>query len=169
MVAQTLWLKRSWTFNFDTGMFPIIYSRLDGAIPRLQQLFYNVDETRTGGSQNGWSAKEHTGHLCDLEELWWKRWKDYKNRKDVLTAADITNRRTTEANHNSKNIGDLISRFTKERKRILDAVYNCDEEMLNRTSLHPRLKTPMRLVDYLFFVAEHDDHHLAAIMLLLRS
>jgi hypothetical protein len=30
-----------------------------------------------------------------------------------------------------------------------------------RTLLRPRLKTPMRLVDHLFFVAEHDDHHLA--------
>jgi len=32
-----------------------------------------------------------------------------------------------------------------------------------RTSLHPRLKQPMRLVDHLHFVAEHDDHHLAKI------
>jgi predicted short-subunit dehydrogenase-like oxidoreductase (DUF2520 family) len=30
-----------------------------------------------------------------------------------------------------------------------------------RTSLHPRLKRPMRLIDLCFFVAEHDDHHLA--------
>ena len=29
--------------------------------------------------------------------------------------------------------------------------------------LHPRLKQPMRLVDHLYFVAEHDDHHLAKI------
>jgi hypothetical protein len=32
---------------------------------------------------------------------------------------------------------------------------------------HPRLKTPMRLVDHLYFVAEHDDHHLARIRELL--
>jgi hypothetical protein len=29
------------------------------------------------------------------------------------------------------------------------------------------LKTPMRLVDHLYFVAEHDDHHLAGIWELL--
>lgn len=169
MVTQTLWLNRKWTFNFDAGMFPIIYSRLQGAIPQLQHLFANGDETKAGLSKNGWSAKEHIGHLYDLEELWWKRWEDYKNRKDVLTAADITNRKTTEANHNSKRIKELINSFINEREKILGAIYNCDEEMLNRTSLHPRLKTPMRLVDYLYFVAEHDDHHLAAIMLLLRN
>jgi hypothetical protein len=33
--------------------------------------------------------------------------------------------------------------------------------------MHPRLKQPMRLVDHLFFVAEHDDHHLALIRELL--
>jgi hypothetical protein len=29
--------------------------------------------------------------------------------------------------------------------------------------LHPRLKQPMRLVDHLYFVVEHDDHHVARI------
>jgi hypothetical protein len=38
-----------------------------------------------------------------------------------------------------------------------------------RSALHPRLKTPMRLLDLAFFVAEHDDHHLATISELLRS
>jgi hypothetical protein len=36
-----------------------------------------------------------------------------------------------------------------------------DTESFGRTLSHPRLKTAMRLVDYLFFVAEYDDHHLA--------
>jgi uncharacterized damage-inducible protein DinB len=169
MVTQTLWLDRKWTFGFDAGMFPVIYSRLQGTKPRLQQMLSNVSEEKAGVSVNGWSAKEHVGHLYDLEELWWNRWEDYNTNKDVLTAADITNRRTTESNHNSKNIQQLISLFEKERNKILKAIYNCNEELLNRTSLHPRLQTPMRLVDYLYFVAEHDDHHLAAIMLLLKS
>lgn len=168
MVSQTSWLNRRWTFNIDAGMFPIIFQRLQGAEPRLHQLFEGVSEARAGTTKNGWSAKEHAGHLYDLEELWWNRWEDYKNHKDILTPADITNRRTTEANHNSKTVSHLVSSFVKERKKILEAIYDCDEEMLNRTSLHPRLKTPMRFVDYLYFVAEHDDHHLAAIMLLLR-
>lgn len=169
MINQALWLNRRWTFNFNTDMFPIIYSRLEGSIPRLQSLFVDADETKAGIAIKGWSAKEHLGHLYDLEELWWNRWEDYKNKKEELTAADITNRRTTEANHNLKNIHELIAAFTRERQKILDAIYSCDQEMLSRTSLHPRLKTPMRLVDYLYFVAEHDDHHIAAIMLLLRN
>ena len=38
-----------------------------------------------------------------------------------------------------------------------------------RTALHPRLGLPMRAVDHAFFVAEHDDHHLARITELLRA
>lgn len=34
---------------------------------------------------------------------------------------------------------------------------------LEPTGLHPRLKTPMRMIDLANFVAEHDDHHLASI------
>lgn len=169
MINQALWLNRRWTFNFDVDMFPMIYSRLEGSISRLQFLFANADETKVGKAINGWSAKEHLGHLYDLEKLWWNRWEDYKTKKEVLTAADITNRITTEANYNLKNIHELIAAFVRERQKILDAIYSCDEELLKRTSLHPRLKTPMRLVDYLYFVAEHDDHHIAAIMMLLRN
>ena len=167
MVTLTRWLDRQWTFNFDAGMFPVIYSRLEGAIPRLQRLFLNIDEANAGKSSEGWSAKEHLGHLYDLEELWWNRWEDFKNKKQELTPADITNKKTTEANHNSRTTAYLLNAFVKERQRILKAIYDCDEEMLFRTSVHPRLKTTMRLVDYLYFVAEHDDHHIAQIMLLL--
>ena len=38
-----------------------------------------------------------------------------------------------------------------------------EPDVFARTSLHLRLKQPMRLVDHLYFVAEHDDHHLAKI------
>jgi hypothetical protein len=38
-----------------------------------------------------------------------------------------------------------------------------DASLFARTIPHPRLKTPMRLVDHLYFAAEHDDHHLARI------
>jgi hypothetical protein len=34
---------------------------------------------------------------------------------------------------------------------------------LQLTAHHPRLEQPMTVVDLCFFVAEHDDHHLAAI------
>ena len=111
MVTQTPWLNRSWQFNFDAGLFPIIYSRLYGIIPRLNDVFANVDENKASVSEKGWTAKEHLGHLYDLEDLWWNRWEDFKASKEILTPADITNRRTTEANHNAKSTRELLNAF----------------------------------------------------------
>ncbi|MFN8372037.1 MAG: hypothetical protein U0694_04075 [Anaerolineae bacterium] len=38
-----------------------------------------------------------------------------------------------------------------------------------RASKHPRLLQPMTLVDHIYFVAEHDDHHLAQVTRLKRG
>jgi len=37
------------------------------------------------------------------------------------------------------------------------------DELVERSAFHPRLKKPMRIIDLAFFVAEHDDYHLAKI------
>ena len=50
---------------------------------------------------------------------------------------------------------------------LIDRVKNFDETTASLTALHPRLKTPMRLIDSLFFIAEHDDHELTKIRRLL--
>jgi hypothetical protein len=44
--------------------------------------------------------------------------------------------------------------------RLLDPLTLADAA---RTAVHPRLKISMRLVDLCYFVAVHDDHHLAVI------
>ena len=44
-----------------------------------------------------------------------------------------------------------------------------DEAGVERSSQHPRLGQPMRVIDMAIFAAEHDDHHLARIGELLRA
>jgi uncharacterized damage-inducible protein DinB len=61
-----------------------------------------------------------------------------------------------------------MQQFTIERQRILETIYVFDRGTLGLESVHPRLQQPMRLIDSLYFVAEHDDHHIAAISGLLR-
>jgi len=110
-----------------------------------------------------WSAQEHAGHLLDLESLWMARVDDFLAGGDTLTAADLNNRKTHEANHNARPLTDILADFRKARLRLVDRVEEFQPEMFARAMLHPRLKKPMRLVDHLYFVAEHDDHHLAKI------
>jgi hypothetical protein len=42
--------------------------------------------------------------------------------------------------------------------RKLDALR---EEEVGISAVHPRLQTSIRIIDWIYFVAEHDDHHLA--------
>jgi DinB family protein len=101
--------------------------------------------------------------LLDLETLWLGRVEDYVATRDQLTPADLTNRKTDEANHNARPLENILAEFRVARGTLLKRVDELDGSLFARTLPHPRLKTPMRLVDHLYFVAEHDDHHLARI------
>jgi hypothetical protein len=46
---------------------------------------------------------------------------------------------------------------------FVNKLLSLDDNQLLNASLHPRLKTPMRVIDLAYFVAEHDDHHLARV------
>ena len=94
--------------------------------------------------QDKWSVKQQIGHLYDLEELWYGRILDFLDKKDTLRAADMTNKKTHEADHNERSVEELIIQFQKERQKLIDKVINIDEGTASLTSLHPRLQKPMR-------------------------
>ena len=116
-----------------------------------------------------WSAQEHAGHLLDLEPLWMARVNDFFTARDTLTAADLTNRKTHEAKHNGRELAHIMAEFRAGRMRLVERVGALPQDVYARTMLHPRLNQPMRLVDHLYFAAEHDDHHLAIIWAMINS
>jgi len=69
----------------------------------------------------------------------------------------------------ARQLAEVLADFRKARMLLMERVTALDPAMYSRTALHPRLKTPMRQVDHLYFVAEHDDHHLAQIWELART
>ena len=170
MIAQTPWFERKFEFDFPVGLFPVIIERLRGTLARLENLLKGIQEDKLTAKQaDAWSIKEQVGHLYDLEDLWYGRVEDFLAQAPVLRAADITNAKTKSSGHNSKKINQLLHEFANAREKLLSKVENVDESTASITSIHPRLQKPMRLVDSLFFVAEHDDHHLAKIRELIHS
>jgi uncharacterized damage-inducible protein DinB len=168
MSAVARWFDRKFEFTFPVEQFPNLCVRLRGTPPRLEETLRGQGRDVLVRKVEGkWSAQEHAGHLLDLESLWAQRVEDFISGKSELTAADLSNRKTDEANHNARSIEDIVSAFRKERLRLVDRVAGIDLQSVNKTILHPRLKEPMRLVDHLYFAAEHDDHHLARIWELL--
>lgn len=125
-----------------------------------------VDRPERDGVSS-WSIQEHVGHLADLEALWLARVDDLAAGVEVLTEADLENTATWDAVHNSRAIDDILAEFRGRRSTLVHRLEALADEGWSRTSLHPRLRQPMSAVDLGFFVAEHDDHHLATIALLL--
>jgi hypothetical protein len=92
-------------------------------------------------------GKEHVGHLSLLEPLWRTRIEDIRDKKPVLTPADLSNRATSEAGFNGHVILDLLGRFDRERDETLALLDNIDASDHEKTSLHPRLSQQMRIIE----------------------
>ena len=75
----------------------------------------------------------------------------------------MSNRKTYEASHNNVPVTTILNAFRTARHNIVHRLESLDAGEFERAALHPRLNVQMRLVDMLFFQAEHDDYHLARI------
>ena len=166
---RTKWFERKFPPIEDNGLLPSIIERLAGTPARIEEIVTNINSEKLQlKRENKWSIKEEVGHLGDLEPVWLVRLNDLMNNAAELTKADLSNQKTHEANHNASDIHVLTSHFRYQRKEFVDKLRKLTNEQILNTALHPRLKTPMRIIDLAYFVAEHDDHHMAAIQEILQ-
>lgn len=165
----TPWFERKFP-AVSNSIFPVVLERLVGTSSRLREKVNNLaDPVLSRRSNDDWSVKEHIGHLADLEPLWIGRIADIRLDQHYLREADLSNQKTFLAGHNDRPIEDIMADFTNLRKRMINDLLSLQLEDLEKSALHPRLKTPMHIVDLMHFVAEHDDHHLAFCTHLIRS
>ena len=61
----------------------------------------------------------------------------------------------------------IVTTFRKEREGFVGRLDQLSEEQVLTSALHPRLNQPMRIIDLIFFVAEHDDHHISTMTALI--
>ena len=169
MSGVSLWYERQFEFAFPADVYPNISVRLRGTPARLEEFVRSCSrEILTRKPDEKWSAQEHVGHLLDLEPLWLKRLEDFAQGRTELTTTDLSNRKTHEASYNSQAVEDVLAGFRNARLRLVERAAEVDPTMYSHVLMHPRLQKPMRPVDHLYFVAEHDDHHLASIWQLIR-
>ncbi len=153
----------------DNGILPSIIERLSGTPARIEEICTHLEPAALTLKPNGkWSIKEEIGHLSDLEPLWLGRLHELINGEPELMAADLTNQKTHAANHNATALKTLQQGFRNQRQLFVNELLSLSDEQLLNSALHPRLKTPMRIIDLAYFVAKHDDHHLASIREILR-
>ena len=163
-MTRERWFERSFDFTLPVARFPSLVERLRGTPARLEERTRDLPaSTLTARHNERWSIQENIGHLVDVEPLWMRRATQIFAGEAELVPADLTNRRTHEANHNTRPLEDLLAEFRDLRGQFLLMLLTADAAVLERTAFHPRLRTPMRLIDLVLFVADHDDHHLVAI------
>ena len=158
------WTDRRFNFDFPTGIYPEMIERVRGTPARLEDLFAGLaPDILTNQVDGRWSMQENAGHLLDLESLVDQRIDEYLAGNTVLHAADMSNRKTFDASHNEVPVESILKAFRDARHGIVERLESFDADIFARSALHPRLNVQMRLVDMLFFQAEHDDYHLARI------
>ena len=170
LMQKQPWFERSFPTSLPAATLPLIIERLRGTparlIDRVGRLTPAVLTRRLGDT---WSIQENVGHLLDLEPLWVQRAEELLAGGPTLAAADLQNRRTHQANHNAVPLGGLLDDFRKARGVTVGRLEGAGEAAASHAAMHPRLGVPMNLVDHAYFVAEHDDYHLARITELLRA
>ena len=168
-MARTKWIERSFSFNFPVERYPEIIERVRGASARLDEYLNSAPPEILARRDNGkWSILENAGHLFDLDALTLDRIEQYVAGVPVLHAADITNKATSAANYNNVPAATIARSFRERRVEVVNRLESLDPDMFARSAIHPRLNIPMRLVDFVFFEAEHDDYHLTRINELLK-
>jgi hypothetical protein len=169
MSERIKWTDRLFDSNFPVELYPEMIERVRGTPARLVDRISSLPAdilTRRDGER--WSIQENAGHLLDLEPLVMRRLEEYIAHARELHAADMTNRKTYEANHNDVSVDSILNGFRGARMPLVAKLDGLQPEVFTRVAIHPRLKAPMRLVDMIFFQAEHDDYHLARISELVR-
>jgi uncharacterized damage-inducible protein DinB len=169
-MERTKWFERSFSPIEDNGLLPGIIERLEGTPARL---YYKTgklnDDNMPAVAGTPWSIKKEIGHLTDLEPLWLERVEQLVAGTETLRTADLNNTRTHESDHDGKAILELLQNFFETRMILVNRLRELQDQDLTRSALHPRLQTPMRVIDLAYFVAEHDDHHLAQITWIMQN
>ena len=169
MTARIKWTDRKFDFSFPAGLYPEMVERLRGTPVRLEERVGSLPPEllrRRDGER--WSMQENAGHLLDLESLVRQRLDEYLSNATELHAADMTNRKTYESHHNEIEIFTILGAFRDQRLQLVARLDSLAPEFFARAAHHPRLNVSMRLVDMIFFQAEHDDFHLTRISELRR-
>ncbi|MEZ6196906.1 MAG: DinB family protein [Planctomycetota bacterium] len=164
------WIDRRFEPPPEPGLFRAILERLRGTPARVRaRLHGHPPELLSLRPDVGWSVQTHLGHLLDLEPLWATRLDELLAGDAVLSAADMSNAATEAAGHDARDPVELAAEFGRVRGELLSRLEALDDDDALRVARHPRLDRPFRLVDLVAFIAEHDDHHLAAATALARA
>ena len=130
------WFDRKFDLSFPVALYPNILVRLRGTPARLEELVGPIPARRSLASKMGRGQFRETWAPVGLEPLWLSRLDDFASGIETLRAADLSNRKTHQANHNSHNVQEILSEFRNARGNWSN-VQRTRPKMYSRSALHP--------------------------------
>ena len=164
------WIERTFRFDYPVTKWPDLLERSRGTPARIEERVRGLSRhvLTYRPPDGGWSIQRNIGHLTDVSPLFQRRIEQILAGEPVLVAADMTNPKTSSADHDAANIETVLAAFRAERAKIVARYESLKADDWGKSALHPRLNQPMRIVDIAFFDSEHDDYHLGRIGQLIR-
>ncbi len=164
------WTERKWDFMAEKQDATASIRVLSATAEKLSKLSEGLNPEQLKMRVNSkWSVNEHAGHLLTMESLWIARLDDFVMGHEVLRPWNGTNADTEAAEFNRQRLGKIIADFREIRTSHLNLIESYLPEAGSMKAFHERLNQQMTLTDHLFFMAEHDLHHLATIENFIRS
>src|SRR5262245_28441910 len=103
------WTERTFRFDIPAARMPCLLERLRGTAARIEETIKGASadhlQRRVGRT---WSSQENIGHLLDIEDLHLHRLDELAAGLPALRAADMTNQKTWDADHNSTPLPRLV-------------------------------------------------------------
>ena len=113
------WTDRRFNFDFPAGIYPEMIERIRGTPARLEDLLAGLlPDTLTAQFDGRWSMQENAGHLLDLESLVSQRIDEYVAGNLTLHAADMSNRKTHDANYTKSRLTRSSKHFARRDTKL---------------------------------------------------
>ena len=141
MKKKIKWAERKFDFNFPVDTYPQFVERLRNTLPILEEFISTLPaEILLIRDNNKWSIQENVGHLLSVESLILGRLDDYKSGSFELQPADLSGKRTDDANYNKKEMGNILKDFRKQRELYLTRLKKLKPGDFAKKAFHPSLK-----------------------------
>lgn len=162
------WSERVLPYGRTPEELPVLTERLLGTHARLMHLFLGqAPERLYNRSDDKWSVVGHAAHLLVVQHRFAARLEDFQALRPTLCTIDLSDQDEELKQHLLRNLGDLLEEFRLERLAFVQTLLDAESHVHRHVALHPCGNRPMRTVDMLLWIAEHDDHHLATMRLML--
>ncbi len=162
------WSQRQLPFGRPPSELPYLLERMLGAPARAADLFRKEPlERLVLGQQGKWSPLEHAAHLLHLDQLLQARVDDFLARRPALCRIDLAGQHEQLAVHRQRAPGDLLEEFRITRAHLVRRMRAMDPGALGHKATHPCMGIAYGPADMALWIAEHDDHHLLAMRVML--